>query len=491
MKPHGPVLLRAMLLALMVGPGCDRGPAVVPPVDARGGDDAVVDAPVPVDAAIVPTACVRDADCLDPTTPVCSDGACTHLDQCIDDDAFEPGNDTAAGALAAPLALAPTATTPATAALSICSAPSRENDYVRVTLAEPASLTVRVDAAAGFRVRPAFSPGGGVIPYGDNRLATGPLAAGDYVVMVALVAPAGQAASVPYTVRVAYAECATDLDCSPAEPICGGGECVAGPAQCTGDDAAEPSDDGRAGATALAVAVGQQVARSGQVCGVGGEYDWFRIDVADGDALDLGLAWTDASHRLQLLVYDASLALVGMDSFRRPAATRLSYLPAGRYYVAVREWSPSTAATAYTLSVGRTAGACASALDCAADFGNQLHRGACAASGACRAIVGEAPLPRGAACDGNDDCASSLCSNEAFGAHAERDVCTVPCSDDAACAVMGPGFRCTTQFSQNYCKAACGSDLDCGTGLWNQGTPDPGQPWNYYTCDLATGACGD
>ena len=92
-------------------------------------------------------------------------------------------------------------------------------------------------------------------------------------------------------------------------------------------------------------------------------------------------------------------------------------------------------------------------------------------------------------CSLDADC---LIAGQDSGFRCIAGACQVPpCSDDAACAVMGPGFRCTTQFSQNYCKAACGSDLDCGTGLWNQGTPDPGQPWNYYTCDLATGACGD
>jgi hypothetical protein len=286
-------------------------------------------------------------------------------------------------------------------------------------------------------------------------------------------------------------QCATSFDCTAASaPLCDPDTytCVQGTDACTTDDSSEPGNDGPAGAPVIA----SGGTFDGSICAMPrSEVDFVAFDVTTlGDTWDVTLAWAGTAD-LDLELYDATGTRLGMSFWEQPEHARLTYLPIGRYYARVTEFSQTTNATGvpYTLSVQRTAGApCTSAADCAGEYRNQIYRGECNA-GACVSIQGNGAVSEGGACDSVSDCASRLsCSSFFFVANADtRDVCARDCSTDADCAPLGASYVCTTYLQSNFCVQKCTEDAQCPTSLSSR--PGTGQPWARLTCDVASGRC--
>lgn len=280
-------------------------------------------------------------------------------------------------------------------------------------------------------------------------------------------------------------ECTTSFECaSSAAPRCDleTNECAPGVDQCTVDDAAEPLDDGPAGARVLVPGVAQ----AGSVCAKPrSEADYYAFDVTSlGEIWDFSLAWS-GSHDLDLELFDATGASLGLSFWEQPERARLTHLPLGRYYARVREFSTDADGVAYTLTASRGDGAaCQSAADCASEYRNQIYRGACT-DGACVKIEGDGALAEGTACDSQSDCASNLsCPAFFFVADADtRATCARGCTYDAQC---GTGSVCTSYFASNFCVPACTSDAQCPTSLDHE--PVSG-PWYQLRCNLSTGRC--
>ncbi|MBV8762250.1 MAG: hypothetical protein JO257_33475 [Deltaproteobacteria bacterium] len=315
-----------------------------------------------------------------------------------------------------------------------------------------------------------------------------------------------------WAVDVYEEQCTASAQCSAATPVCHDGECVqcatsfdckdasaprcdtstytCGPGMdlCLTDDNGEPGNDGPAGAAVLA----SGASFDGLICAAPrGEADFIAFDVASiGDTWDITLAWS-GTRDLDLELYDATGARLGMSFWEHPEHVRLTYLAPGRYYARVTEYSQTTDATGipYTLTVQRMAGTgCTSAADCAVEYRNQIFRGECSA-GACVSIQGNGSVPEGGACDSVSDCASRLsCSSFFFVANAStRDVCARDCATDTDCAPLGASYVCTTYLQANFCVQKCTSDAQCPTSLSSQ--PGAGQPWARLTCDVASGRC--
>ena len=315
-----------------------------------------------------------------------------------------------------------------------------------------------------------------------------------------------QPTSTGFELRVYEEQCTTDAQCGGTTPACADGECVectssfdcassaaprcdldtnhcsAGVDQCTVDDAGEPFDDGPAGARVLVPGV----AATGSVCSTPrGEADFYAFVVASlGEVWDFSLAWTGSAD-LDLELFDATGASLGLSFWEQPERARLTQLAVGRYYARVREFQPDADGVAYTLTATRGYGAaCQSAADCAREYRNQIFRGACTA-GACVKIEGAGALAEGSACDSQSDCAANLsCPAFFFVADADtRATCGRACTYDVQCDA---GDVCTTYFASNFCVAACTSDTQCPTSLANE--PVSG-PWYQLRCNLSTGRC--
>jgi hypothetical protein len=310
-----------------------------------------------------------------------------------------------------------------------------------------------------------------------------------------------------WTLDVYAQTCTSDAECSGATPRCDDGRCVQcttsfdcasatapscdtitdtcaqGTDQCLTDDTGEPANDGPAGAPVIA----PDGTSNGMICSVpDSEADYVAFDVTTlGETWDLGLAWS-GTRDLDLEVFDATGATLGVSFWEQPEHVRLTYLPLGRYYARVTEFQGDATGVAYTLTAQRTPGTgCTSSADCAAEYRNQIFRGACQA-GACVAIDGAGAVAQDGACDSLSDCATGLsCSSFFFVEGADtRDVCEPSCASDADC---GTGYVCTTYLSQNFCVQKCSSDAQCPTAL--DRPPASGQPWYRLTCDVATGRC--
>ena len=313
-----------------------------------------------------------------------------------------------------------------------------------------------------------------------------------------------------WTVDVYAQECTSSVQCGAGTPVCHDGQCVAcassfdctdaaasrcdtttftceaGMDLCLTDDNGEPANDGPVGA--VSIAAGGSV--DGLVCSSpSSEADYVAFDVAAvGETWDLSLAWS-GTRDLDLEVLDAQGTAMGYSFWEQPEHVRLTYLAPGRYYARITEFSQSADATGvgYTLSATRTAGpGCTDAADCAAEYRNQIFRGACQA-GACVSIDGNGSVPEGDACDSISDCASRLsCASFFFVADADtRDVCARDCSSDSECAPLGAGYVCTTYLASNFCVQKCTGDAQCPTAPSSQ--PASGQPWARLTCDVGTG----
>jgi hypothetical protein len=287
-------------------------------------------------------------------------------------------------------------------------------------------------------------------------------------------------------------ECETGFDCvDPARPVCDSvaDRCQPGVNQCARDDAHEDADDGPAGATALVPDAGGVATLTGTLCASPiTERDFARFEVTSpGDSWQLTLAWTGPAD-LDLQVRDAHGVLRGMSYWEQPERVRLTYLPPGTYDVELRDFSatPDPTPVDYTLTLQRTPGApCAGAADCAAEYRDQLFRGACVA-GACVDLVGGGAIPTGGACDSQDDCvAGDGCASFYFVADADtRDRCAPTCAGDADCVALGD--VCTTYLTTNICVAPCRSDAQCPTAP--DQVPVVG-PWRQLRCDAPSGRC--
>lgn len=300
-------------------------------------------------------------------------------------------------------------------------------------------------------------------------------------------------ASAPACYQGRCVGCVTSFDCtSAAAPVCSAMQaCIAGNDSCTTDGAGEPANDGPAGAALLLPDGSGLASASGKVCSSPStEADFFAFDVTSlGEAWQFQLGWT-GGRDLDLQVYDATGAELGLSFWEQPERVRLTYLPLGRYYARVREFASTPDATpvTYSLLAQRTLGAgCGSAADCAGEYRNQIFRGSCEA-GACVPIDGDGAVPEGGRCDSQSDCAAQLsCPSFFFVSNSDtRDTCARSCTDDSACAPLGAGHVCTTYLSNNFCVQKCTADDQCPTLIQN--APAAG-PWRRLHCDLPAGRC--
>lgn len=300
-------------------------------------------------------------------------------------------------------------------------------------------------------------------------------------------------ASAPVCSNGKCVECATSFDCTNAQlPRCDSANatCIGGVDSCTTDDSVEPADDGPAGARALVPNGSGAALATGEICSFPrGEADFYKVDVTSvGETWDFQLAWT-GTRDLDLGVFDASGAAVGMSYWEHPERARVNYLAVGTYYVKVTDFSAQTTTSiGYTLTAQRTTGTgCTTRADCASEYRNQVWRGDCIA-GACVKIDGAGLVPEGGVCDSVSDCGSGMsCPSFYFIANADtRAVCGRTCSNDTDCAPLGSSYVCTNYLIANFCVQKCTADDQCPTSLDSQPTAGP---WYRLTCQLATGRC--
>lgn len=466
------------------------------------GDEACTAADAGVCFERTCVGCASPVDCTDTSAPVCDVEANTCVvgfDQCVGDDATESADDGPAGAVA----LAPTETTPETVNANICSAPAGEADYYSVVLDEagarsfeldwtdtneaPVDLDLVLIDSEGTVVAVAF--------FDKPEILTADLEAGTYYLSVTQFSPESATATTPYTLTARIPECQTSFDCELlAEPVCSSaGECVAGPMECVGDDAAKETagDDGPAGAFDVTPVVGTTVTATSQICNTPAtEADYYQVTVADGDGITFAVDWTDAVADLDIVAFDADGREYGVTFWMQPEVVTLSNLAAGTYYFQVTYYGAAvTDVVDYDVTVGRVAGGCQAVADCAAEYETQIYRGSCdAGTGACVFIEGDGAVADGEACDSGDDCAGGSCSYILFESDADLSVCSVPCDDTAECtAALGEGYACTVPFQQNFCHPLCDGNTQCGANPGSDAI-DNGLPWDYLTC-TADGAC--
>jgi len=163
----------------------------------------------------------------------------------------------------------------------------------------------------------------------------------------------------PYCIGYGCVECGTNFDCDDATaPLCTPtNTCVAGPTECTDDDAGDTGngDDGPTVARTLATpTAGVPTVQAAAICGTPTtEADWYKVTLAAGD-YDMQLAWTGATNDLDVYLLDATAQVVaaantGTDN---PEAATATIDTAGDYYVVVVQYAPQApAAAAYTLTL--------------------------------------------------------------------------------------------------------------------------------------------
>lgn len=287
--------------------------------------------------------------------------------------------------------------------------------------------------------------------------------------------------------------CVDSFDCTTAAaPVCSSNQaCTTGADMCTSDGVDEPANDGPAGATMIALDGTGRSVINGRVCSSPRtEYDYFGFDVTTlGERWDFQLGWL-GGRDLDMHAYDATGKQLGLSFWEQPERIVLTYLPIGRYYVRVREFSstPDVSPINYTLTTQRTLGtACTAAADCAQEYRNQLFRGQCTA-GACVPIDGDGAVAEGGRCDSESDCGLALqCPSFYFVAGGDtRETCARSCTDDTTCAPLGANFVCSTYFSNNFCVQKCATDDHCPTVI---ASPPVTGPWRRLTCDVPTGRC--
>jgi hypothetical protein len=425
------------------------------------------------------------------------------LAECTGDDARDAGagNDTKA---TASMIAAPTVGTPTIVMGAVCNSPSSEADWYKVDLTADVGIDLAFTGATNDLDVYLIDDANNVVVRGESdpgineAIKSTNIAAGTYYIVVVQYMPAGNMAAVPYTLKVQLAECKTDFQClSAASPVCSGsGLCGAGPALCVSDDASEATgDDGPAGARDLTAAVGVANPLTGSICSSPGtEADYFKVVVADGQGITLSVAWTGATVDLDPRILDATGTTMGFSFYTNPENIRVTYLPAGTYYVRLVNFAATadqtTVVVPYTITSTITAAqTCATSTDCAAEYSTQLYRGQCVtATGTCQTIPA-GTRANGMACDTGDDCVSKRCSYISFDADAQDSVCIpTSCAAEADCTAISATLHCTTGISTNFCMPACASNLECGANTGSD-VLDSGQPWDYLTCTTATGVC--
>ena len=289
-------------------------------------------------------------------------------------------------------------------------------------------------------------------------------------------------------------ECATSFDCTSAQrSTCNSAThtCESGQNACTSDDASSPADNGPAGAPVVVLDSSGRGSVNGLICSAPlTEVDYVAFDVTTvGEIWDLNLSWS-GPRDLDLEIDDAAGNTLGLSFYEHPETIRLTYLAPGRYYARIRDFSTTAnpSPVAYAFNALRSQGTgCTSTADCAAEYRNQVFRGACTA-GSCVAITGAGAVPQGGHCDSQNDCAAGLgCPSFYFVAEGDtRETCEPTCATDGDCAVLGGGFVCTTYATTNFCVLRCADDDDCPVALNTQPTT---LPWYRLTCNLSSGRC--
>jgi hypothetical protein len=265
--------------------------------------------------------------------------------------------------------------------------------------------------------------------------------------------------------------------------------CVPGSAACIGDDGAEPGDDGPAGAPTLTPNGSGVATRNGAICAQPeDERDYAHFVVASpGERWTIELDW-GSGEDLDVVAYDAAGVPLGISFYEQPETIALTHLAPGNYYVEIDNFDTAGGAVPYTLRATRTMGAaCSSPADCAAEYRNQIFRGACVA-GACVAIDGDATVGEGGACDSRSDCTPGTdCPSFYFVSDADtRSTCGRACSSDGDCAPLGGDFVCTTYLPNDFCVRKCTEDDHCATLI---GVVPAVPPWERMTCQVSTGRC--
>ncbi len=443
--------------------------------------------------------CTNSFDCDSTAAPACDfdRNACVSgWDECTGDDPspLESADD---GPLGAALLRDAAPGRPTIVTQNICSAPFTEVDFFAIDLPAGAKRVFSIDWAGSADLDLVLLRENGDLVDASFRdkpeaIEVDSLPAGKYYLVVQKFEATGMEfrIALPYTVTVSIPECESSFDCpSSALPVCGATRlCSASSSECSGDDDAEQNDG-----PATATAISSGTILNAAVCNAPvTEVDFYKIDVASGQDLEVSVAFADTNAAdIDLQIFNASGQLQGVTLWKNPETVNLSYLPAGTYFISVSYFSTATvtAAHPYTLSATLSDNVCASDQDCDDVFGTQLFRARCdQPSGECRAILGNGALPKGGACDSDDDCASGLCSVMLFQESAANSVCTVQCNADTDCNnAFGGGFRCTVPFQTNFCHPSCTSgSLECGV---NQSSPniDGNEPWDYLICNA--GAC--
>jgi hypothetical protein len=158
--------------------------------------------------------------------------------------------------------------------------------------------------------------------------------------------------------------CADDFDCaSPETPLCVSHVCVAGPSDCTGDDANEP-DDGPAAAHDL------DWIWYGAVCDFpGDEKDYYRVVLGGDDVLLLD--WLSPYLSMEVSIYDATgTHLLSTSGDVSPIRIDLSG-QTGLRYISVGRSGGGALAWSYGLSVGPVE--CETPFDCPATEPTCVH----------------------------------------------------------------------------------------------------------------------
>lgn len=480
----------------------DAGAYTVDIIEAECGNDTECSGATPFCSEFVCVECLTSFDCQTASLGVCDAATNTCIaghDECTGDDPSPPesGDD---GPLGAVTITDPTEGNPTIINQNICSAPLDEADFFQIAIAADTSRIFTLDWAGETE-----NPDLDLTLLDENGVAIANsffdkpeliiaenLAAGNYFIVVSKFESTGVPvpAAVGYTLTVSIPECTTSFDCLDANvPVCGPSRtCVAGPAECTGDDVNE-DDDGPAAATTLTSGTPVNAA----ICNTpANEIDYYKITVANGDSLNVTASFDGANMAdIDIRVLDSEQTVLGFTFWQNPETIDLTFLPAGTYFIEVTYFAqtPIVAAHAYSITATATATAgCAAATDCDDVFRTQTFRGLCnVGTGACSAIEGNELLVLGAACDSPDDCTSGICSNLLFQQNAAESVCTVGCTTTADCTTAhGAGFSCTVPFQNNTCHPDCSVALDCGVNPGSE-TLDAGEPWDYLTC--SAGAC--
>lgn len=186
----------------------------------------------------------------------------------------------------------------------------------------------------------------------------------------------------------ACSDCETSFDCDGTTPVCTAGDCVTGPAECTGDDAPDTgasTDDGPTGATALTLpTVDAPTEVTAAVCSLPAmprEEDWFTFTTAATQAFQLVATWADTTTDIDFRLLDATGAVVASAAGTAPGTEPMTTpaLAAGTYYVVVVKYGPMAvaAATPYTLTMSLPE--CSTSFDCASADEPVCSAGSCVA----------------------------------------------------------------------------------------------------------------